>query len=147
MTLASALPAAIRTAIVENEGIAALLGKWKGEPSVHTRRPAPEGAEYPMVIIPSENAAASDQDGLTSRRPVLIRDVLVYGKNPADYREVDDAAELIFLLFHRQKWSLSIEGYSVVDIVARRPTIAPTSDDKRVGRLIPLTIRLQALAR
>lgn len=146
MTLNLALPAALRTAIIENEPIVALLGRWKREPSVHTRRPAPEGADYPMVIIPPENAAASDQDGLRSKRPVLQRDVLVYGDNLGSTREVDEAADLIFALLHRQKWALSIEGFRVIDIVARRPSAAPTSDEKKVGRVIPLTIRLQDLA-
>lgn len=144
MTLATALPAALRTAIKESEPITALLAKWKGEPSIHTRQPVPEGAKYPMVVIPSQNAAASDQDALVSRRPVLIRDVLVYGDNLESTRQVDEVAELIFLLLHRQKFALSIEGYRVIDIVARRATAAPTSDEKKVGRLIPLTIRLQA---
>jgi hypothetical protein len=146
MTLATALPAAIRSAIIGNAPIVALLGQYENEPSVHTRRPAPEGAEYPMVIVPSESASASDQDMMRRQIPVLGRDVLIYGRNPKDYREVDEAAELIFLLFHRQKWALSIEGYRVLDIVARRPTAAPTSDEKKVGRLVPLTIRLQGLA-
>jgi hypothetical protein len=145
MTL-TVLPAAIRSAIIASPPIVALLGLYEREPSVHTRRPAPEGAAYPMVIIPSENAAASDQDALRSKRPVLQRDVLIFGQNPKDYREVDEAAELIFTLFHRQRFAISVPGYHVIDIVARRPMAAPTSDEKRVGRLVPLTIRLQDLA-
>jgi hypothetical protein len=145
MTL-TVLPAAIRSAIIANAPIVALLGEYENAASVHTRRPAPQGAAYPMVIIPSENAAASDEDALRTQRPVLQRDVLVYGENPKHYREVDEAAELIFQLFHRQRFAISVPGWHVIDIVARRPMAAPTSDEKRVGRMVPLTIRLQDLA-
>jgi hypothetical protein len=140
------LSRAIRTAIIEATPISELLGKYSGSPGVFTRRPVPEGALYPLVIVPSENAGASDEDGLRSFRPVLQKDVLVYGEQPDQYRLVDDLADALFVLFHRQKRSISVEGFHVIDIVARRPIQAPTSDAKRVGRLVPLTIRLQDLA-
>lgn len=146
MTLATALPAAFRTALIANAPLAALLASYKGQPAVFTRRPVPSDAKYPLVIVPSENAASSDQDGLRSKRPVLQRDVLVYGDNLDSLRQVDEAAELIFLQFHRQKWSLQIEGFRVIDIVARRPLQAPASDAKKVGRVVPMTLRLQDLA-
>lgn len=146
MTLATALPAAFRLAIIANEPVAELLGRYKGEPGVFTRRPVPDDAKYPLVLVPSENASASDQDMLRRKVPVLQRDLLVYGDNPKDYRAVDEIAELLFLQFHREKWSLDIEGYRVVDIVARRPVAAPTSDEKKVGRLVTMTLRLQDLA-
>lgn len=146
MTLALSLPAAIRTTMIGSDDLAAFLSGYKGEPAVFTKRPAPTDAQYPLALIASQNAAASDQDMLVSRVSVLQRDISVYGRATDQVREVDQAAELIYLMFHRQKWSLSIEGFHVIDIVARRPSEAPSDDNKLIGRLVPLTIRLQDLS-
>lgn len=137
---------AIRAALLDVPGIADPLALYKGTPGVFTRRPVPADAKYPMIVTPSFNAGATNEDGLISRRPVVVRDVLVYGLQPGDYRVVDTIANLISPLFHRNRFALAIEGYQVVDIVADKPRVAPVDNDKQVGRLVQLQLRLKDLS-
>lgn len=140
------ISAAIRASILADPAIVDLLGVWKGEASIHTRRPVPKDAPYPLVLAPSTNAGATNEDGLVSRRPLLVRDVFVYGLQPTDLRTVDAAAELISARFHRKRFALTIPGYHVVDIIADRPRPAPVDNDSQVGRLVQLQLRLKDLS-
>lgn len=142
------LSAPLRGALIAYGDLTALLGLYEGYPSVHTRRPAPEGAEYPMAIV-SGDIAIGDRDGLRSRRPVVVRDVAVYGRKgaPGDTsdqtREVEAAAYHIRALFHRQRTAITVPSYNVVSITASGPFEAPTEDEKLIGRVVSLTIHLQ----
>lgn len=135
--------APIRTWLLDQTDICALLGDWEGDTAVHTRRPVPAKTGTPFVLIPSTNAAAGSRDGLTSPRPIIIRDLFVYGLLNDDLRNVDKAAEMISTRLHRNRFALSIEGWRVIDIDANRPIPAPSDSDDSVGRLISLRITLQ----
>lgn len=133
----------LRDAIMGEVAITAILDEWNGEPSVHTRRPLPADVKSTKCIAISPNVAMTDQDALNSERPVIVRDIIAYGKQPADYREVEQLGFFIRALFHRRKWSINPpEGYGVIDIQANGPFPAPTDDDGTVARLVSLTIRL-----
>lgn len=130
------------------ELIVGRLGEWHEAPSVFAFRPAPEDAGDPIIII-NPDASIGDQDGLTSNRPVVQRDIAIYGRkgtpgDPSDDSpKVEQLGFLIRELFHRQRFSVRPEGYSVTDIVASGPVPAPVDDDGEVGRLVSLTIRLR----
>ena len=132
----------IRTAIIDEASISGLLSEWQGEPAVFTRRPTPPDATGIMVVI-SEDIAVNDFDGVDSDRPMLIRDVLVYGDNPDQYREVEVVAYAIRQLFHRNKASITNDEYYIIDVVASGPSSAPTSDDEIIGRVVSLTVKLR----
>lgn len=133
----------IREWLLTQGDICALLGEWEDVPAIHTRRPVPADTGTPFVIAPSTNAAAGNMDGLTTDRPILIRDLVIYGVKDADYRAVDTAAEMIADRLHRNRFALAIEGWKVIDIEANRPIPAPADGNKDVGRLVSLRIRLQ----
>jgi len=124
------------------------LDQWQAAPAVFAFRPLPADAPD-LVIIIEEDAALSDEDGLTSSRPICQRDIKVYGRrgSPGDEGDQSAAVEAIGFqmreLFHRQKFSVQAEGYSVTEIVARGPVAAPVDDDATIGRMINLTIRLR----
>lgn len=138
----------LRTALIEAGAIAADLSKWEGEPSVFTRRPVPPDALDPMIIV-NPPAAISDDDGLTSERPIVLVDIAIYGKKapPKDTSDQTRIVERLSLrvraLFHRQKFSVRPEGFSVIGITAAGPINAPVDDEETVGRLVSLTIRLR----
>lgn len=140
-----AMDIGLRDALIGDADIAARLGQWNGEPSVHTRRPLPDSAKAKPLIAINPPVSIDDEDGLTSDRPVVVRDLVVYGDQPDDYREVVRIADLMRLKFHRQKFSVSVEGFSVIDVRARGPFPAPADDEASVGRLLSLTIRLRRL--
>lgn len=133
----------LRQAVVSTADITAMLGTYLGGPSVHTRRPAPAEAEYPMAII-GPIIAKTDEDGINSYRPVVVIDVSTYGEQTNEFRVVDEIADAIFRLFHRQRDAIAVAGWSVTSIIARGPSPAPADDDTRVGRRVTLTIQLYA---
>ncbi len=136
--------APLRTAMLANGPLVALLGAYEHEPSIHTRRPIPSEAGSPSIAI-SPDVAITDLDGLTSRRPVVKRDISVYGNQPDQYRDVETAAYIIREMFHRQPRSIVMDGYQVVEIVAMGPSVGPTDDQTTLCRYISLTIQLRQL--
>lgn len=142
MTLGEALLTGLRNAIVEDDAIAVDLGGYEGEPAVLTRVPIPVEAEYPMIVIPPATVV-SDQDGLNASRPVLVRDLMAYGQQPAHFRTVEALGYMLREKFHRNRFAFSVEGYRVIAVTAQGPTPAPVDDDQTVGRRVELRIELQ----
>ncbi len=134
----------LRTALLDNAELVALTGVWNHEPSIHTRRPLPSEAPAKSIAI-SPDVAIMDRDGLTSRQPVVQRDISVYGGQPDDYRDVEAAAYIIREMFHRQPRAITVEGYQVVQIVASGPSAGPTDDQTTVCRYVSLSIHLLRL--
>lgn len=142
------LKPAFRDAVMDNASITALLAEWKGEPAVFTRRPVPDDAAYPCAIV-GNPVSVTDQDGLTSDRPVVQSDIAFYGHKGTpgstndQTRSVETMAFAAREHFHRNRFSLQPSGYSVVDIVVAGPIPAPTSDETKFGMLISVTTRLK----
>lgn len=132
----------IRTALV-GAALAASLPAYGGSKTVFTRRPAPLDAPYPMILV-SQDVSVTDDDGVSDRRPVQVRDVVVYGQNDVatHYRAVETLAYAVRALFHRNRKAISVSGWQVVAITAFGPIAGPTDDDKIVARVITLTIQL-----
>ena len=128
--------------------VGADLAEYKGEPAVFTRRPVPEDAEDPMIII-NPPVGIGDFDALNSDRPVWSGTVALYGRKGApgssedQTRLVDALGYRIRELFHRQRFSVRPDGFSVIDVVASGPIAGPVDDDKTVARIVGLRIRLR----
>lgn len=138
----------IRRALISDVAFAGSLSTWHHEPAVFIRRPAPADAGMPLVLI-NPPAAITNQDTLTGDRPVIVRDVMIYGlrAEPGDPRDQSKLVEALGYraraIFHRQKFSISVPGFSVIDIVGNGPIPAPVDDVATVGRMVSLTIRLR----
>lgn len=138
----------LRDSLMGNPDIALELEEWKGEPAIFTRRPVPTDAPD-LIIIINPPFAISDADGLTSDRPIVQLDLAVYGRKGEPGTEQDQSRlveRLGFRLrthFHRQRFSVRPEGFSVIDVRAGGPVPAPTDDDQTIGRLVPLIVRLR----
>lgn len=132
----------IYNALIGNAGIAALLPLYNGARAVFTNRPVPADAPYPMIISAAD-VTRTDEDLIASQVPVIIRDVAIYGQNTgAGTRVVETLALLVRDLFHRQRGSLTIPGWNVMDIVCTGPTVGPTDNDETVARIVTLKVRL-----
>lgn len=143
MTLDLNIP--LREALMEYEPISGQLSQWNGEPAIFTIEPTPSDAQYPFILI-RPPFGIGDEDGLRSDRPIVQRDISVYGRKGArrdEYRAVDAMGYELREYFHRNKWAISPEGYDVVDIEVSGPIPGPTDDMKTVARLVGLTIRLR----
>lgn len=132
----------IRQAILDDQDIVALLGSWQGIASVHTRRPAPSEAGFPLIII-SSDISITDEDGLRSDRPIIVKDIICYGPQPLSYREVEEVGWLLRILFHKKRHLLSLESWHIVDISVSGPFVAPTDSETFCARGVTLTVRLQ----
>ncbi len=110
-----------------------------------TRRPIPSESGNPTIVI-GPNAGLSDRDGLTSRRPLVVRDVSIYGQQPDHYRDVEALGYITRALFHRKRFAISVPGFQVIEITARGPTPGPTDDATDVCRYVSLTIALRDLS-
>lgn len=136
----------IRNALIGNGPIAAALAIYSGSPAIFTRRPVPSGATYPMIVCAGD-VTRSDQDMISDPMPVIIRDISIFGQNGTtgasnQYRAVEALGLMVRDLFHRQRQSLSVPGWSVLDVICNGPVVGPTDDDTTVHRLVTLTIRL-----
>ncbi len=132
----------IRTALIAESTISGLLSEWKDEPAVFTRTPIPPLAVPPFMVV-SDAVSITDADGLTSDRPIVIRDILVYGHQPDQYRTVEQIGYSVRELFHRERFSVISDTYDIIDIIASGPRGAPTSDEELVGRLVSLNFFLR----
>lgn len=139
---------ATRDALIGNVEVAPFLDLWANEPAAFTRRPVPASAGYPMIIV-NTPAALGDEDGLISDRPVIQYDVAIYGRvgspGTADdhTRIVEELGFAVRRQFHRNRWALQVGGFHVIDVRASGPVPAPVDDDKEVGRVVSLTVRLR----
>lgn len=128
--------------------IIAQLGEYQGEPSVFAFRPVPEDASDPIILI-NPDSSIGDADGLISTRPIVQRDIAIYGRkgppgDPTDQSPIVEAiGYMVRDLFHSQRFAVQPAGYSVIDVIATGPVPAPVDDDGEVGRIVSLTIRLR----
>lgn len=136
---------ALRSAITGDATITGLLSEWYGNPAVFTKRPIPTDAQYPYILI-NPDVAIGDFDALNSDRPTIIRDIVVYGQQPDQYREVEQVGYLLRALFHRNRFSITNADYNIVQITATGPNAAPTDDDHTVGRVVTLTIMTENIS-
>lgn len=138
------LSESIRAAVVAESAVTGELPAYKGSYPVFTRVPVPDDAPYPMIVVPDE-AGAGDEDGIDFLAPVVVRDVVVYGRNDsvAHYLQAVALADAVWELFHRRRASIEAPaGWSVTDVRASRPRPAPDDGEQLVGRRVELTVRL-----
>ena len=68
-----------------------------------------------------------------------------FGAQNSDYRNVETIGYELRERFHRVRDAIFVEDYNVIDIRASGPIPAPTGDDRLIGRVVTLTIRLQRI--
>jgi hypothetical protein len=137
------LAAPLYAALIGNADVAAALPAYNGAVTVFTARPVPTDAPYPMIITAGD-VTRTDEDLISSQLPVIVRDIAIFGQNdaPAHSRAVEALALTVRDIFHRQRGSLSVPGWSVLDIVCTGPITGPTDDDTTVSRIVTLKVRL-----
>jgi hypothetical protein len=139
------LAPALRAAVLQAAPLSTPLALYENEPGVFTRRPVPSEAGYPMCVI-SPPVSVGDVDFLKARFPTPRYDIGFYGRQPDDYRVVENLAFLARRLFHRNRFALDlVPDYAVMEIVATGPMAAPTDSAQIVGRMILLRFKLEDL--
>ena len=142
-----------RDAIIAASAITGALPAYLGSYPVFTRVPVPDDASPVLlrgpIIVVSAQVQAGEEDGVDSQRPVIDRDIMVYGlalpnKNDPDdqFRATESVAFAVHALFHRQRRAITVSGWSVTDLTATGPAPAPTDDEQTVGRRVTVRARL-----
>lgn len=134
----------IRDAILSSSDITSLLDSYKSSYPVFTRRPVPDDAP-PIVIVISQDVTSDYQDGINDFRPVIVRDVVVFGPNePASqFRRVQQIARHIHSLFHHSRHVLNVQDWTTVLIIATGPVSLP-QDDQTVAEAVTIQVTLAA---
>lgn len=132
----------LRDAIISNSGITSLLESYKGSYPVFTRRPVPDDAPDIAIII-SQDVSGVDNDGINFFRPVITRDIMVYGTNElaSNFRKVQQIARKIHDLFHHKPTIIDVYDHKVVNITAVGPLSVP-QDDQSVMQAVTVEVTL-----
>lgn len=148
MTVPPDLSVPLLNMLLGMPAVTSVLAPYKNTFPVFRRRPVPQDTPYPAIVI-SQNISARDEDSLDGARPVLDRDIAVYGQNldVASYNAVESIANTIYQSAHRHPELIIVPDWHVMSMVARAPMAAPTDDFKTVGRVVRLTIRLDRKTR
>ena len=135
----SAVTAAVQAVLAGDAALISQLASYEGAPAIFTALPIPVDAPFPCVVT-AGNLADVAEDTLTRRGRRITRDVAVYFPRTGSEAAVEDAAERIRVLFHKQP--LSVAGFHHVMTLASGPLRTPDEGDE-VGRVVTLQIVLQ----
>ena len=139
----------IRAALAGAAAVTNELAAYLGSYPIFTRRPVPDDAPYPLIVI-NPVIQAGQGDGIRDQRPALVHDIIAYGTNGLtgtvdNYRAVERIAFAVQQLFHRNPGAVSASGWSTSDVTALGPFPAPADDEQTVGRRVEITARLARL--
>lgn len=135
----------IRSRIIQDAEIISLVSVYKDSFGVFTRKPVPEDAIYPMIVI-SPIVTDREEDWITCQKRTLTYDIVVYGNNDdaVKYRNVEKIASRLTTIFHRMpRFSLTMpEGSSFIKSTASAPMPAPVDDNQKTGRIVIVNIEV-----
>lgn len=134
----------IRTALVGNAAIIALLPTYAGSPSIFTRRPVVGELQYPFILIPPSTGELDVNDGIDNVQPIVTYEITVYAGNAdaESYRKANQITYLIKNFLHRNRSAITLsDGWSVVNI--RVLNVSSTNQDDQVeGRVLTVEFHL-----
>lgn len=113
------------------------LGQYQGGPAVFSSWPVP-GQAPDVYIAMAGNSANAANDTKTTRGHVVERYIFVYAKEKGAEGDVENLAQLMRDLFHREQ--LPVTGQEVYITTAEGPIAAPTGEDM-VGRMVIVSLR------
>lgn len=135
----------IRAFLVSDSAITSKITTYKGQPAIFTRRPVPEDAQYPFIVISSQ-IPSGRSDLVDAVRGNYVHDVIVYAQNN-DNTTYNTCEQIAFLLSQKflrlQSTDMSIpSGYQIIDAVGIGPFDAPTDGDTTVAKGVSVSFRL-----
>ena len=135
----------IRSLIINDATLSTLIADYLNSKAVFTRRPTPEDAQYPLVII-SPIVTDLERDFILCGRRTLTYNIMIYGYNdtPENYRDVEEISLSISKLFHRIDRTTfpTSSDYSLIQSTASSPMPAPVDDENKVGRVVVLNLQI-----
>lgn len=144
MTKTLDLTTPLYSALAANATVTNKLAIYKGKdgvekPAIFMQDPAPKDAALPYIIAGSIPGDRPDDTKNCFGREVY-RDLRIYTKNDGDNLKVEEIAEEIRSMFHRNRTALNVSGFVVTGISASGPM---STDSLEVyGRIVTLRISL-----
>lgn len=120
--------------------LAALLGTYGGLSAVFTTDPAPGDAALPYIVT-AGSVAESPADTKTTLGRVVTRDVRCYAAASGSAETVEEIAERVRALLHRQ--ALVIPGFVWVLSECAGPMAADEQD--AYGRVVTISLTMEEL--
>lgn len=137
------LAKSIQDFLLADTNVTSKISVYLNSFAIFTRRPVPEDAKYPMIVV-SPLVADTDLDFLRCKRRILSYDIAIYHNNDAsaNYRLVEELGFYIARKFDKlPRHAMTLPtGVSLVKSLARGPIVGPQDDLVKVSRVIPLEL-------
>lgn len=138
---------AIRNALIQDPVITSLLPSYKGSYPIFTRQPAPTDTPLPFIMI-MPNTRSDHIDWIDTSYLRITREIMVFSTAEPSLTEsqtVDQIGRAIAELFHRQPQNLSMDDWTVVQLIVTTRGFPPhESLAQSVGFVAVLTVELAA---
>ena len=118
--------------------ITSQISTYRGGPAIFTRDRIPGDAVHRYIVIDDAIGDVPYDTKTTLGREVL-HDIFVYDFESGNPKIVQDVAELVRDVLHRQ--DLTVSGYGTLIAVVQGPIVAPT-DDRVYGRVVTARFNL-----
>lgn len=134
----SVLTEAIYDVLAGDGTLTALLSTYDGEPAIFTTEPGPGDATPPYIITAAE-IAQEPFDTKTTLGRIATRDVRCYTAASGSAVVVEQIAERVRTLFHRQE--ISVDDHSWVWTECTGPIAADEQD--AYGRIVTIRMTIE----
>lgn len=131
----SLLTQALYNELADDETLTDLLATYNDKPAIFTTEPVPGDASKPYII--SAGAVAQEpNDTKTGQGRIVTRDIRCYAEADGSAETVEDIAERVRTLLHRQ--ALDVSGYTCIITEASGPMAADEED--AYGRIVTIRV-------
>lgn len=134
------LQPALRSYILNDVTIFPLIPNYKGSKAIFTRRPVPNDAPYPCIVISNLVSSIRNDFAACGGRVTLTFDFAVYANNDTaeHYRIVESIAYRLESILHRMPtYALNMPaGSSLIQSTALGPYSGPVDDFVKVARVV-----------
>lgn len=121
--------------------VTARIGTFKGVPAIFSRQPIPPTASGTYIVIPD---AIGDDAGVGDTKTTLGRDVAhdlgIYADETGDPAAVEQLAEIVRDLFHREP--LIVDGYGSALVSRVSGPIEAPAEPEIYGRIVTVSFSI-----
>ena len=129
---------AIYNRLVSDLSLISRLASYKGQPAVFTIDPVPANAVLPYVVVSGPTSDVPFDTKTTEGREMLV-DVRCYTDDNGSKALVEDIAERVRELFHRQK--INVTGYDNLITVCNGPIFM--TEDGAYGMIVTIRFKFK----
>lgn len=129
---------AIFNRLIADTSLTSKVAVYKGHPAVFTIDPVPANAVLPYVVVSGPTSDVPFDTKTTEGREMLV-DVRCYTDDNGSKALVEEIAERVRELFHRQK--IEVTGYDNLITICNGPIFM--SEDGAYGMIVTIRFKLE----